>query len=192
MRAKVFPCKDAMVRLALGAEPREPGNFAPLLRQIFTDRLTLIDVTPKGGLAIRGAAAVDRPVVSEIDLKTMERCVELSRTVRRYGEFPFASLVCKGEVVVSEEISQVDRNGDVTRQAELMGVCEAQRVLGRNVRTARHRRFNWHQIAHMMIFGCRTSEFLPRGGVFSAQGRSNARGQPAPVAVVGPGSRAVD
>jgi tRNA(Arg) A34 adenosine deaminase TadA len=132
MRAQVFPYKDAVVRPALGAEPREPGNFAPLLRQIFTDRLTLIDVTPKGGLAIRGAAAVDRPVVSEIDQKMMERCVELSRTVRRYGEFPFASLVCNGEVVVSEEINQVDRNGDVTCHAELMGVWEAQRVLGRN------------------------------------------------------------
>jgi tRNA(adenine34) deaminase len=75
---------------------------------------------------------MDRPVVSETDLKMMERCIELSKTVRRYGEFPFASLVCNGEVVVSEAINHVDRDADVTRHAELMAMSEAQRVLGRN------------------------------------------------------------
>jgi hypothetical protein len=52
-------------------------------------------------LTIGGATAMGRPVVSEIDLKMMERCVGLSKTVRRHGEFPFTSLVCNGERVVS-------------------------------------------------------------------------------------------
>jgi tRNA(adenine34) deaminase len=75
---------------------------------------------------------MDRSVVSETDLKTMERCIELSKTVRRYGKFPFASLVCNGEVIVSGAINQVDRDANVTRHAELMAVSEAQRLLGRN------------------------------------------------------------
>jgi hypothetical protein len=49
-------------------------------------------------LTIRGAVAMDRSVVSEIDLKMMKRCVELSKTVRRHGEFPFTSLVCNGAI----------------------------------------------------------------------------------------------
>jgi tRNA(adenine34) deaminase len=73
-----------------------------------------------------------RPIVSQIDLKMMERCIELSKTAGAYGELPFASLVCRGDVVVSEAINHVDRDTDVTRHAELMAVSEAQRVLGRN------------------------------------------------------------
>ena len=75
---------------------------------------------------------MDRPIASEIDLKMMERCVELSKTASAYGEFAFASLGCKGEVVVSEAINHVDRDADVTRHAELMAVSEAQRTLGRS------------------------------------------------------------
>jgi tRNA(adenine34) deaminase len=75
---------------------------------------------------------MDRPIVSEIDLKMMERCVELSRTAGAHGEFPFASLVCNGEVVVSEAINSAERDADVTRHAELMAVSQAQRTLGRN------------------------------------------------------------
>jgi tRNA(Arg) A34 adenosine deaminase TadA len=75
---------------------------------------------------------MDRSVVSEMDLKMMKRCVELSKTVRRHGEFPLTSLVCNGEVVVSEAINHVDRDAGVTRHGELMAVSEAQRMLGRN------------------------------------------------------------
>ena len=74
---------------------------------------------------------MDRPIVSEIDLKMMERCVELSKTAGAHGEFPFASLVCNGEVVISEAINGAERDVDVTRHAELMAVSQAQRVVGR-------------------------------------------------------------
>jgi tRNA(adenine34) deaminase len=75
---------------------------------------------------------MDRLIVSEIDLKMMARCIELSKTAGGNREFPFASLVCKGEVVVSETINRVNRNIDVTRHAELIAVSQAQRALGRN------------------------------------------------------------
>lgn len=75
---------------------------------------------------------MDRPIVSEIDLKMMERCVELAKTAGAHGEFPFASVVCNGEVVVSEAINSAERDADVTRHAELMAVSKAQRALGRN------------------------------------------------------------
>lgn len=75
---------------------------------------------------------MDRLIVSDFDLKMMERCIELSKTASANRESPFASLVCRGKVVVSEAMNAVDRNADVTRHAELMAVSEAQRVLGRN------------------------------------------------------------
>jgi hypothetical protein len=40
----------------------------------------------------------------------IERCIELSKTVRTYGEFPFAALVCNEEDVLSEVINRVDRD----------------------------------------------------------------------------------
>jgi tRNA(adenine34) deaminase len=75
---------------------------------------------------------MDRPIASKIDLKMMERCIELSKTAGTHGELPFASLVCNGEIVVAEAINRAERNGDVTRHAELMVVSQAQRALGRN------------------------------------------------------------
>jgi tRNA(adenine34) deaminase len=75
---------------------------------------------------------MDQPIVSDIDLKMMERCVELAKTAGKCGEFPFATLIRNGHDIVSEAINRVDRDADVTRHAELVAVSEAQRVLGRN------------------------------------------------------------
>ncbi len=75
---------------------------------------------------------MDRSIVSKIDLTLMERCIELSKTAGVHGEFPFASLVCNGEIVVAEAINSAERDGDVTRHAELMAVSQAQRALGRS------------------------------------------------------------
>ncbi|MBO0757281.1 MAG: nucleoside deaminase, partial [Bradyrhizobiaceae bacterium] len=74
---------------------------------------------------------MDRPIVSDIDLKMMERCIDLSRTASTHGELPFASLIGKGEAVVSEAVNRVYRETDVTRHAELVAVSEAQKSLGR-------------------------------------------------------------
>jgi tRNA(adenine34) deaminase len=71
-------------------------------------------------------------IVNSIDLKMMERCIALSRTASTHGEFPFASLVCKDDVIVSEAINRVYRETDVTLHAELTAVSQAQKALGRN------------------------------------------------------------
>jgi tRNA(adenine34) deaminase len=69
---------------------------------------------------------------SEIDLKMMRRCVELSAQAVRQNELPFSCVVCRDGEVVSEATNRVIRDGDVTRHAEILAISEAQRVLGRS------------------------------------------------------------
>ena len=66
-----------------------------------------------------------------VDLVMMRRCIDLSRSAASDGEFPFVSLICNEQGIVTEVINRVNRDFDVTRHAELMAVSEAQRVLGR-------------------------------------------------------------
>jgi tRNA(adenine34) deaminase len=69
--------------------------------------------------------------VAAIDLKMMRRCIELSKTAGKQGEFPFASLVCKGETILAESTNRVTRDKDITRHAELVTVSQAQKAIGR-------------------------------------------------------------
>ncbi len=66
-----------------------------------------------------------------IDTAMMERCIRLSAMAAKRGEFPFASVICKGGEVVVETTNQVAQKGDVTRHAELVAVSQAQKILGR-------------------------------------------------------------
>lgn len=68
---------------------------------------------------------------TELDLKMMRRCIELSATAIKQGEFPFSSLIAEGQRIVVEVTNRVRRNTDVTQHAELLAVSEAQKVLGR-------------------------------------------------------------
>jgi tRNA(adenine34) deaminase len=67
-----------------------------------------------------------------LDLRMMERCIELSRMVGKLGELPFAAVVCRDGDIVSEATNRVNRDRDVTRHAELLAVSEAQKVLGKS------------------------------------------------------------
>jgi tRNA(adenine34) deaminase len=69
--------------------------------------------------------------VTAIDLKMMRRCIELSQTAAKLGEFPFASVICKGETILAESINRVTRDRDITRHAELVAVSQAQKAIGR-------------------------------------------------------------
>jgi tRNA(adenine34) deaminase len=69
--------------------------------------------------------------IDPIDLTMMQRCIELSKTAAAEGEFPFASMVCKGEAILSEAINRVARERDITRHAELVAISEAQKVVGK-------------------------------------------------------------
>jgi tRNA(adenine34) deaminase len=65
------------------------------------------------------------------DLKMMRRCIELSKTATGEGEFPFACLVSRGDVVLAEATNRVARERDITRHAELVAVSLAQQATGK-------------------------------------------------------------
>jgi tRNA(adenine34) deaminase len=69
--------------------------------------------------------------IDSIDVKMMQRCIELSKIGAAQGEFPFACLVCKGDSILSEATNRVARDRDITRHAELVAVSEAQKAIGR-------------------------------------------------------------
>jgi tRNA(adenine34) deaminase len=68
---------------------------------------------------------------SEIDVKMMRRCVELSATAAKQRELPFSCVICLDGEIVAEATNRVVRDADVTRHAELLAISEAQRILGR-------------------------------------------------------------
>jgi tRNA(adenine34) deaminase len=78
--------------------------------------------------------AIDHKAHSEIepvDLKMMQRCIELSGIAGREGEFPFASVIARNGKIIAEATNRVVRDRDVTRHAELLAITEGQRVLGK-------------------------------------------------------------
>src|ERR1044072_3577202 len=64
------------------------------------------------------------------DVAMRERCIALSRTAGREGEFPFACVIEKDGHVVVETTNRGARDGDVTRHADLVAVSLAQKALG--------------------------------------------------------------
>ena len=75
--------------------------------------------------------ALDQKLLDDIDLKMMERCIELSRLATRDGEFPFAAVISKNGEIVTEATNRVVRDNDVTRHAELLAMSKAQESLGK-------------------------------------------------------------
>jgi tRNA(adenine34) deaminase len=75
-------------------------------------------------------SVMDRAAIEAIDLKLMARCIELSKTAGKEGEFPFACVIAKDGEVVVETTNRVKRDGDLTRHAEIVAVGMAQRALG--------------------------------------------------------------
>lgn len=66
-----------------------------------------------------------------IDLAMMRRCIELSRSATREGEYPFATIITLDGMVVAEAINTAVRDGDVSRHAEVIALSQAQKTLGR-------------------------------------------------------------
>jgi tRNA(adenine34) deaminase len=65
------------------------------------------------------------PLVSE-DLSMMRRCIDLSKSIAKHGEFPFSAVIYKGEKVIAEAGNHVFRDRDTSRHAELLAVSRAQ------------------------------------------------------------------
>jgi len=69
--------------------------------------------------------------VEPIDLTMMQHCIELSKQAAAQGELPFASLVCRGDVILSEAINRVARDQDITQHAEIVAISAAQKAVGK-------------------------------------------------------------
>jgi tRNA(adenine34) deaminase len=69
--------------------------------------------------------------LTEIDLRMMRRCVELSAAAVSQRELPFSCVICRDGAIVAEATNRVVQDGDVTRHAEILAISEAQRILGR-------------------------------------------------------------
>lgn len=67
-----------------------------------------------------------------IDRAMMARCVELAREGTADGELPFASVISRDGVILSESKNQVIRHMDQSRHAEIIAIAQARRLLGTN------------------------------------------------------------
>lgn len=78
-------------------------------------------------------ARSDGPPVdqSAIDTAMMRKCIALSASAVKRGEFPFAAIIAIGNDIIVETTNRVVEDGDVTRHAEIVAISQAQRVLGR-------------------------------------------------------------
>jgi tRNA(adenine34) deaminase len=69
--------------------------------------------------------------ITPVDRQMMQRCIALSKVAAAQGEFPFAALVCKGDVILSEVTNRVAQERDITRHAEVVAISEAQKAVGK-------------------------------------------------------------
>jgi tRNA(adenine34) deaminase len=65
-----------------------------------------------------------------VDRRMMARCIELSRAGVAAGERPFGSVVARGAEILGESANCTEREGDVSRHAEIVAIAQARRVLG--------------------------------------------------------------
>src|SRR6185437_4175380 len=67
--------------------------------------------------------------VQTIDRVMMARCIELSKSSGKSGEYPYAAVVCRDGKMVAESTNRVSHERDVTRHAEIVAITLAQRAL---------------------------------------------------------------
>jgi tRNA(adenine34) deaminase len=79
----------------------------------------------------RGPAPIGPLLTS--DPAMMARCIELSRSAVANGEYPFATIVAYDGHIIAEAINATIHDADVTRHAEIIALCQAQRVIGREM-----------------------------------------------------------
>src|SRR5215475_1420324 len=64
------------------------------------------------------------------DRLMMVRCIGLSKAAGKAGEYPYAAVICRDNVIVAESKNRVARDADVTRHAEVVAISRAQHALG--------------------------------------------------------------
>jgi tRNA(adenine34) deaminase len=70
-------------------------------------------------------------IADPTDVAMMRHCIELSRSARRVGEYPFGAVVALDGMVVAEAINHAIRDDDVSRHAEVIALSEARKTFGR-------------------------------------------------------------
>ena len=65
-----------------------------------------------------------------VDRRMMARCIELSRAGVAAGERPFGSVVARGAEILGESANWTEREGDVSRHAEIVAIAQARKLLG--------------------------------------------------------------
>jgi tRNA(adenine34) deaminase len=65
-----------------------------------------------------------------IDADMMRRCLALSKSSGKQGEYPYAAVICRNGKFVCESINRVAHDEDVTQHAEVVALSEAQKLLG--------------------------------------------------------------
>ncbi len=67
--------------------------------------------------------------VQTIDHPMMTRCIELSKSSGKLGEYPYAAVICRDGKIVAESPNRVSHERDVTRHAEIVAISQAQKAL---------------------------------------------------------------
>ena len=70
------------------------------------------------------------PEVDALDLRMMERAIELARSAAGAQEVPVGAVVYRGDEIIAEAANNREATGDPTGHAELVALREAGRRLG--------------------------------------------------------------
>ncbi len=68
--------------------------------------------------------------VHAVDERMMRRCFALGMESAKQGEYPYGAVIVRNGEVVAETTNRVARDHDVTRHAEVVAICDAQKALG--------------------------------------------------------------
>ncbi len=75
-------------------------------------------------------ACNDHPGVDDVDVRMMERAIELARIAAANGEIPVGAVVYRGEEILGEAANNRERCCDPTGHAEMVALREAGSRLG--------------------------------------------------------------
>ena len=64
------------------------------------------------------------------DERMMRHCFALAAKSAKQGEYPYGAVIVRNGRIVAETTNRVAHERDVTRHAEMVAICEAQKTLG--------------------------------------------------------------
>lgn len=70
--------------------------------------------------------------INVTDQKMMARCIQLARGGVEEGEYPFGSVVARGDTIIAEATNHTVREMDELRHAEIIAIAHARRIIGTN------------------------------------------------------------